>query len=92
MPAPMKQLPLSTRAQSAMPKSEDHEAAFHGEADKDYAGLSSVIRKAFGKQLRFLPANRSHPSLNAKKIQRGARRMASQSNAGLEILLQDRWR
>jgi mRNA-degrading endonuclease RelE of RelBE toxin-antitoxin system len=36
-------------------------------ADKDYAVLPVIIRKAFGKQLRFLLTNRSHPSLHAKK-------------------------
>jgi mRNA-degrading endonuclease RelE of RelBE toxin-antitoxin system len=35
--------------------------------DKDYAVLPVIIRKAFGKQLRFLLTNRSHPSLHAKK-------------------------
>jgi hypothetical protein len=40
---------------------------FTEKADKDYAGLPVIIRKAFSKQLRFLLANRSHPSLHAKK-------------------------
>jgi mRNA-degrading endonuclease RelE of RelBE toxin-antitoxin system len=40
---------------------------FTEKADKDYAALPVVIRKAFGKQLRFLLANRSHPSIRAKK-------------------------
>jgi mRNA interferase RelE/StbE len=40
---------------------------FTERADKDYAALPAVIRKAFGKQLRFLLANPSHPSLRAKK-------------------------
>lgn len=40
---------------------------FTERADKDYAGLPVVIRKAFAKQLRFLLANRAHPSLHAKK-------------------------
>jgi mRNA-degrading endonuclease RelE of RelBE toxin-antitoxin system len=40
---------------------------FTERADKDYAGLPVVIRKAFGKQLRFLLANRGHPSPHAKK-------------------------
>ena len=38
---------------------------FTERADKDYAGLPVVIRKAFAKQLRFLLANRAHPSLRA---------------------------
>ena len=40
---------------------------FTERADKDYVGLPVVIRKALGKQLRFLLANRAHPSLHAKK-------------------------
>jgi len=40
---------------------------FTERADKDYAGLPVTIRKALGKQLRFLLANRGHPSLRAKK-------------------------
>ncbi len=40
---------------------------FTAKADKDYASLPAVIRKAFGKQLRFLLADRAHPSLHAKK-------------------------
>jgi mRNA-degrading endonuclease RelE of RelBE toxin-antitoxin system len=40
---------------------------FTERADKDYAGLPVVIRKALGKQMRFLLVNRSHPSLHAKK-------------------------
>ena len=40
---------------------------FTENADKDYARLPVDIRKAFGKQLRFLLANRGHPSLRAKK-------------------------
>jgi mRNA-degrading endonuclease RelE of RelBE toxin-antitoxin system len=40
---------------------------FTERADKDYAGLPVAIRKALGKQLRFLLANRGHPSLHAKK-------------------------
>ena len=40
---------------------------FAERADKDYANLPVAIRKAFGKQLRFLLMNRSHPSLHAKK-------------------------
>jgi len=40
---------------------------FTEKADKDYAGLPVTIRKAFGKQLRFLLANRAHPSLQTKK-------------------------
>jgi hypothetical protein len=35
---------------------------FTEKADGDYAGLSIIIRKAFGKQLRFLLAHRAHPS------------------------------
>jgi mRNA-degrading endonuclease RelE of RelBE toxin-antitoxin system len=40
---------------------------FTEKADRDYAGLPVIIRKAFGKQLRFLLTNRAHPSLHAKK-------------------------
>jgi mRNA-degrading endonuclease RelE of RelBE toxin-antitoxin system len=40
---------------------------FTEKADRDYAGLPDIIRKAFGKQLRFLLTNRGHPSLHAKK-------------------------
>lgn len=40
---------------------------FTEKADKDYAGLPVVIRKAFGKQLHFLLLNLGHPSLRAKK-------------------------
>jgi mRNA-degrading endonuclease RelE of RelBE toxin-antitoxin system len=40
---------------------------FTQRADKDYAGLPIVIRKAFAKQLRFLLLNLKHPSLHAKK-------------------------
>jgi len=40
---------------------------FTEKADKDYAGLPVVIRKALGKQLGFLLINRAHPSLRAKK-------------------------
>jgi mRNA-degrading endonuclease RelE of RelBE toxin-antitoxin system len=40
---------------------------FTERADKDYADLPVVIRKAFAKQLRFLLANLRHPSLGAKK-------------------------
>lgn len=40
---------------------------FTEKADKDYAGLPVVIRKAFAKQLRFLLLNLGHSSLRAKK-------------------------
>ncbi len=40
---------------------------FTERADKDYAVLPLTIRKALGKQLRFLLANLGHPSLHAKK-------------------------
>ncbi len=40
---------------------------FTEKADKDYARMPPVIRKAFAKQLRFLLANLNHPSLHAKK-------------------------
>ncbi len=40
---------------------------FTERADKDYADLPEVIRKAFAKQLRFLLENLRHPSLHAKK-------------------------
>jgi hypothetical protein len=40
---------------------------FTGKADRDYAAIPVAIRKALGKQLRFLVANRGHPSLRAKK-------------------------
>ena len=40
---------------------------FTEKADKDYAALPVAIRKALGKQLRFLLNNLGHPSLHAKK-------------------------
>jgi mRNA interferase RelE/StbE len=40
---------------------------FTERADRDYAGLSADVRKAFAKQLGFLLANLQHPSLRAKK-------------------------
>ncbi len=40
---------------------------FTERADKEYADLPVNIRKAFGKQLRFMLANLRHPSLHAKK-------------------------
>lgn len=40
---------------------------FTAKADKDYAGLTVAVRKAFAKQLQFLLANLRHPSLHAKK-------------------------
>lgn len=40
---------------------------FTERADKDYAKTSSVVRKAFAKQLGFLLSNLQHPSLHAKK-------------------------
>jgi len=40
---------------------------FTARADRDYAGLPSEVRKAFGKQLHFLLVNLQHPSLHAKK-------------------------
>jgi mRNA-degrading endonuclease RelE of RelBE toxin-antitoxin system len=40
---------------------------FTERADKDYARMPPTVRKAFAKQLHFLLANRSHPSLHAKK-------------------------
>ena len=45
---------------------------FTERADKDYARLPPAVRKAFAKQLRFLLANRIHPSLHAKKYDEGA--------------------
>ena len=44
---------------------------FTNTADKDYAGLPPVIRKAFAKQLRSLLANLRHPSLQSKKYSEG---------------------
>jgi mRNA-degrading endonuclease RelE of RelBE toxin-antitoxin system len=40
---------------------------FTDKADKEYARLPLLVRKAFEKQLTFLLANRAHPSLHAKK-------------------------
>ena len=40
---------------------------FTEKADTDYTRMPPLIRKAFAKQLRFLLANRNHPSLHAKK-------------------------
>lgn len=45
---------------------------FTGRADRDYAGLSAQVRKAFSKQLAFLLSNLHHPSLHAKKHDEGA--------------------
>lgn len=36
-------------------------------ADRDYASLPKEVRKALGKQLRFLMNDLNHPSLHAKK-------------------------
>ena len=44
---------------------------FTEKADKDYAGLSVNVRKAFAKQLGFLLNNLQHPSLHAKKYDNG---------------------
>ncbi len=55
------------RGPNAVLKSAMHEAAIADKADKDYARLPEVIRKAFAKQLRFLLDNRNHPSIRAKK-------------------------
>ena len=40
---------------------------FTEKADKDYAKMPPLTRKAFAKQLRFLLDNRAHPSLHSKK-------------------------
>ena len=40
---------------------------FTEKADKDYAALPVAVRKALGRQLRFLLNNLGHPSLHAKK-------------------------
>ena len=40
---------------------------FTERADRDYAELPAVVRKAFAKQLRFLLTNLQHPSLRTKK-------------------------
>ena len=40
---------------------------FTDRADKDYAGMSPPVSKAFAKQLGFLLDNLNHPSLRAKK-------------------------
>jgi len=42
---------------------------FTERADKDYAALSAIVRRAFGKQLVFLLENPRHPSLRAKKLE-----------------------
>ena len=42
---------------------------FTERADKDYAALSAMVRRAFGKQLVFLLENPRHPSLRAKKLE-----------------------
>ena len=42
---------------------------FTDRADKDYAALSTNVRRVFGKQLEFLLANPRHPSLRAKKLE-----------------------
>lgn len=40
---------------------------FTERADKDYAAMPVILRKALEKQLGFLLVNRGHPSLRAKK-------------------------
>jgi hypothetical protein len=50
-----------------MSKSINHEAVLYGKGRQGLCGLPVMIRKAFGKQLRFLLANLGHPSLHAKK-------------------------
>ena len=42
---------------------------FTDRADKDYAGLSVIVRKAFAKQLEHLLSNPRHPSLRSKKFE-----------------------
>ena len=44
-----------------MPRRAVRELRFTEKADKDYARMPPLIRKAFAKQLRFLLENRSHP-------------------------------
>ena len=53
---------------------------FTEKADKDYAGLPAAIRKALGKQLRFLLVNRGHPSLRAKNYMKRAMNMSFSSS------------
>ncbi len=65
---------------------------FTERADKDYAGLPVVIRKAFGKQLRFLLANRAHPSLHAKKYNEAQGIWQGRVTLALALLLHNRRR
>jgi mRNA-degrading endonuclease RelE of RelBE toxin-antitoxin system len=41
---------------------------FTKRADKDYAALGPVVRRALAKQLNLLLINLQHPSLHAKKF------------------------
>ena len=65
---------------------------FTEKADRDYAGLPVNIRKAFGKQLRFLLANRAHPSLHAKKYSEALDGWQGRVSEGLALLFQNRGR
>ena len=58
---PMRRLPRSMRAPNAMRRTPGMKLRFTERAAKDYAGMPVAIRKAFGKQLRFLLVNRRHP-------------------------------
>ena len=49
---------------------------FTEKADRDHAGLPVVIRKAFGKRLRFLLANRA-PFLVGQEVERSRIRVAA---------------
>jgi len=47
------------------------------------------VRKAFHKQVSFLEHDLRHPSLQAKKVRRSQRHLASPGEPGLAFLLQD---
>jgi hypothetical protein len=77
---------------NVMLRSAGHELRFTEKADKDYAALPVIIRKALGKQLRFLLANRGPPSLHAKKYSEALDVWQCRGNAGLALQLQNRGR
>jgi hypothetical protein len=58
---------LDARAKRNGKEPQNIKLHFTEKADRDYAGLPVIIRKAHGKQLRFLLANRAHPLCMRKK-------------------------
>ena len=64
---------------------------FTEKADKDYAGLPVAVRKALGKQLRFLLGNFKHPSLRAKKYSEALDVWQGRVTRDWRFLFQNRW-